>query len=76
MKTEAGVRQAVSDHIKRFKAENNMNTQDIEEISGISSRSLVSYMAQESLPNLFSAYLLADSMDLTIDALITKPDTP
>ena len=70
MKSITDVQTAVSEKILRFKETEGMTFQDLGEISGLNRHSIVNWAYLHKLPNLYSAYLLADAMGMSLQELI------
>ena len=70
MKSIEQVKTAVAENISKFKEAENMTFDDLGEISGLNRHSIVNWAYQHKLPNLYSAYLLADAMGLSLQELI------
>ena len=70
MKSITDVQKSVSAKIKEFKNKEKMTYRDLSEITGIHPDSIRGWTYCNNAPSLYSAYLLADAMGMTLQELI------
>lgn len=77
MKTRSDVQLAVSSRVKAFLQSEGLSVVSMGEITGVHTNTIYRTMQGAFLPSLYTAYLIADAMGMTLDQLInpTQEDT-